>query len=172
MENKKWMQPVMFGILVANLIVIIVLSIFTIPALGKINKLMVVINDTIVASSSGEEGEEGVQIPLEQQEMIKIETEITANLKSADDERHIIKFAIGVSINKKGKDYKKLKSTITANGDFIINEVRYFVSEKTYQDITKQNGTQILAEEIAKLLNEKLGTQDIVNVIFTNIVYS
>lgn len=165
------------AILILMFTVITVAFVYTINLLNK-TKAAVETTSTLGTSTTDntqETVEEVVEYSLNDVEYYSVPDSITANLLSdkADSKLHMAIVNVSIGLNKKDKDYKKMKllEMITAKKVVINDTVIKILQKKTYEELKKPDSAVALGEEILGVLQELFGTNAIVEVRFDKFTY-
>lgn len=157
------------GVIIIIAILIVMLIVFSLAFVYMFNLLSKSNNQTQQVSATVEE------INLADETKYPIETDITCNLlpDSEDSKSHIVIVKVTLGMNKKSKEYKKLKleTLIPENEAVIKDAINTILMNKTYSEMRKPNAKTIIASEILETLQNLFGTNAITNVYLEKFNY-
>ena len=167
MSKEKSKESLMIGLLVGNIVILVIVLTVVISSMSDMNK-MVSSMDRVLST----EYTEAELIPLDQQEIILLDEKKTLNVVAEDSTPHVLQYSIGIIVDNKAKDVKKVTEFINENNLIIYNEVKKVIQQKSYDEIIKPTGEQEIIDDVVKNLRVKLDTESIVDVVFNDFVYN
>lgn len=175
MEKNKAGMIAIIAILILMFSAITGAFVYTINLLNKTKAAVETTSTLSTTDDKQETVEEVVEYSLKDVEYYSVPDSISANLLSdkADSKLHMAIVNVSVGLNKKDKDYKKMKllEMITAKKVVINDTVIKILQKKTYEELKKPDSAVALGEEILGTLQELFGTNAIVEVRFDKFTY-
>lgn len=171
--KKNILAVIILALSVINLILGAILIFTVVPMANKTSALVTKVASTIDLELESQ----GVQqVDIKDRESVPIEQEASAmvNLISGDDgKQHMALFdSITLSVNKKSKDYKKLKPQIETNTQKIQSIVQNVISTYSYDQVATTEGKEKVIKDILKELQSYFNSEDfIVDVVLANFRY-
>lgn len=100
-------------------------------------------------------------------EFLAMSESITANIAKTGPANHVVRIGVTFEIDKDHKDYKTFATDMAAKEIVIKDNIIKLLRSQTYEDLSAVDAQQKLGEEIKRIVNEKLHTEIITNVLFS-----
>lgn len=172
--KKNLLTIITFALVLVNIVLTSILTITIMPEVKKVNELVTRICDAIDLDLQAATGAESTEtVSLENIEGYDLPGDpLTINLKTGEDgAAHIGVVSITLSINKKSESYETYGANIVGGlYDGIIKDtVNSTISKYTFEEITADQSA--VQREIKNELNAKFGSNLIVNVGFSKVIF-
>ena len=156
MEKSKTLVFIIIGILFTTVIAVTVALVFTFSSLKSIT------------NGNGQEVLAQEAHRQDDIEIFSITEPITANLiQDNDDEgKHMLRISVGVGMDTKQKNYKKLKEQLENKISVLRHTIIKVIRNKTYEEMLQPNAQELMGQEILNELKEEFQTDAMVNIYF------
>lgn len=170
--KKSTLNIIILALVLVNLVLTVVLTFSLVSTSGKTNALITKIAaliDLDIASSSG--SDDNTDSPgiddIEVLDVMNGDTvKITVSLNDKSGKVHYAVVSGTITLNKKAKDYDKIKPSIDTNMKLIAGTVSSTISKYSYENIIPQKET--IANQITKELQDLFKSDVIYNFSFVD----
>ena len=170
--KKNLLTIITFALVLVNIVLTAILTITIMPEVKKVNELITTICDAIdldLQAATGAESTESVS--LENIQPYNLSDQIMVNLKTgADGKSYVMVITMTLSMNKNNANYETYGTNIGDYVGLIKSSVTKVVSAHTIEECKADQ--ESLQREIKNELNAQFGNGFIVNVGFSQVLYS
>lgn len=166
--KRNMLTVIAIALSLVNLILTGVLVFSIVPTAKATNNLIANVASIIDLELESEKAKES--IPMSDLEVVTFENGAQINLKSVPGDKvdhYAVIDKISVYLNKKADDFKDLNESIKTYETTISELVSTGFSQYTKEEV--QNNRESIKESVLKRIQEKFGTQTIVDISFKNL---
>lgn len=168
--KKHLLSIITTALVVVNLVLSIVIIFSVLPTTSKMNKMITQICTALSLELESENEGKEEEYKIEDLEEIKLEEEMTINLKKgADDGDHYAMLTLTIVVNNKHEDYKKYVDSITTKESLIKDAARNVISGFSKEDF--ESNPEAVQEAVLKELQDLFDSDFIVKVAFGGLVF-
>lgn len=168
--KKGLVNIIILILLLTNIALTAIIVFAVVPAMNSSNALVKKVAEAIdlQKTASSDSG----NIGIDDMENYLFENRITANLKAGSDNKsHYVAVKVILTLDKSDEGYKKYKSKISENEDYITSKIIDILSRYTNENITesKQDISNEICTELRDFFNN---TKFIYDVSFSEFIIS
>lgn len=176
--KKSFLNVITLALVLINLVLTVLLT-FSLVSTSKktddfISKIAAIIDLDVGGTSTSSADSSSNTVGISDQESVNVTlsdgtTKITISLADDAGKVHQSVVSVALTLNKKSKDYDKLRATIDSGMNMIVSEVNKVVSSYTFST-TMLSNKPAMEQQILKDLQDKYQSDIIYSVSFTGFV--